>query len=165
MNLLRVFILTALLVFTAGRDVLAQPMTQESFEANLYGVSEISHFGIAKARFDELTTSQRESVLRAKRVLIDVLKSLQDKDVKTSVYLTDALNKKFPSKQSFAQSLIDGETSLIGLLVTDFTLSGKGNRVELSFSVLISSEGMIVTASKKAVLVMVGTAWKLAEIA
>lgn len=164
MNISRVFILVVLLVLTASCDVLAQPMTQDAFEENLYGVSEISHFGIEKARFDELTTSQREGVLRAKGVLLGLLKALQDKNGKTEVYLTDALNKKYPSKRSFAQSLVDDETSLIGLLVTDFTIAGNGKRVELSFSVVASSEGMIVTASKKAVLVAAGLSWKLAEI-
>lgn len=153
-----------MVVMMLSRSVFAQAMTQQSFESNFYALSQISYFGLDKTRYDSLTTAQRNSVLRARGVLLAVLKALQDREGRTAEYLTDSLNKEFPTKRSFAQSLLDDETSLIGLIVTDFAIDGNNKRIELTFSAIVSTEGTIITAKKKAVLVGIGSSWKLASI-
>lgn len=164
MRAIQFIILYAVLVVSSSGHSFAQEISQSAFEANLFGISEISHFGIDKTRFDEMSANQRVGVLGAKKVLLTILKSLQDRKGKINVHLTNAMNNKFPTKKAFAQGLVDEETSLLGLLVTDFAVLEDGKKVELGFSVLTSSEGTIVTGNKKATLTAVGPSWKLDDI-
>jgi hypothetical protein len=164
MKTLRLWVLCLLSLLTLTQGAVAQSLSQERFEAKFYGVSEISRFGIDKERFDELTQSQREGVLQGKKVLFDVLKAIQDKNGRPNAYLADSLNKKYPTKQLFAQSVMDEETSLIALIVSDFSVDTEGHQVELAFSVVSSSEGTMVVNQKKALLQAVGSTWKLVRI-
>ena len=136
----------------------------QSFENAVYGISEISHFGGDPAELGRLSAESRSEVIHAKSVLVNVLKSLQDKNLKSHLYLTDALAKKFPTEQSFARSLLDPETSLLALLVNDFTFSANNAQIVFKFSLVMSSEGSLATADKSATLIKVGPDWKFASI-
>ncbi len=157
-------ILAVLILLGFSQLVAARTMSQTAFETELFGLSELSHFGIDKARYEALTSAQRDGLLRARAAVLDLLKELQRTDGQPLRFLTDSLKRKYPTKQAFASSLLEVETSLIGVLVTDFLVSADGKNVELSFTAILSSEGMIVTGSKKAVLVREGKSWRVAQI-
>ena len=136
----------------------------QSFENAVYGISEISHFGGDPAELGRLSAESRSEVIHAKSILVNVLKSLQDKNIKSHMYLTETLAKKFPTEQSFARSLLDPETSLLALLVNDFTFSANNAQIVFEFSLVMSSEGSLATADKSATLIKVGPDWKFASI-
>ena len=151
------------LLFSAG-SIFAADTERDSFETSIYGVSEISHFHADPARMNQLSAETRTDIVQAKSVLVNALKAIQDKNGKPQKYLSVALNKKFPTKQLFAQSLMDEETSLIALLVDDFTVSKDGTQVVFRCSVIVSSEGSITAADRSATLQKTGQDWKLAGI-
>jgi uncharacterized protein YktB (UPF0637 family) len=95
---------------------------------------------------------------------VNALKSVQDKNGKPQQYLSVALNKQFPTKQMFAQSLLDEETSMIALLIDDFTVSQDGTQVTFRFSAVLSSEGSITAMDRSATIQKVGQDWKLSAI-
>ena len=150
------------LLFSSG-SIFAADTERDSFETSIYGISEISHFHADPARMNQLSAETRADIVRAKSVLVNALKAVQDKNGKPQKYLSVALNKQFPTKQQFAQSLMDEETSLIALLVDDFTVSKDETQVVFHCSVIVSSEGSITAADRSATLQKTGQDWKLAS--
>ncbi|CAH1082865.1 hypothetical protein NTG1052_430004 [Candidatus Nitrotoga sp. 1052] len=97
------------MLFTFAGSSLAADTPLQSFEASIFGISEISHFGLDEQRFNRLSIDQRKNILLAKETLLGFFKAIQNKDGKPQQYLSSALNKKFPTKQRVVQSLVDEE--------------------------------------------------------
>jgi hypothetical protein len=142
----------------------ALEIDQKSFEHSIYGVSEISHFTLDTQRFNRLSAHQKQDILLAKTVLLELLKAVQDINGNPNQYLSSAFNKQFPIKKSFAQSLLDEETSLIALIVGDFTIPEDNTKIILRFSVISSSEGNMVVTEKSATIQKMDAGWKLIGI-
>lgn len=156
-------ILLALLLFIAN-PVLGQESTQQQFEASIFGVSEISHFGIEAKRYSQLTAEQRGSLLEGKRILLSLFKAIQDRNGEPNQYLSDSLNQQFPTKQRFVQSLVDEETSLVAMLISSFNISKDGSEISFDYAVISSSEGMISSTERKATVRKTKRGWLISKI-
>lgn len=153
-----------ILVMIGGGSAFAANALLQEFESSLFGVSEISHFGLDEQRFNKLSTEQRENILLAKDVLLGLFKAIQNKNGKPQQYLSDELNKKFPTKLEFVQSLVADETSILALIIGDFTISKDGKNIVFHFSVISSAEGMVAVTEKVATVRNSGAGWRVAKI-
>lgn len=153
-----------LIMYVQAGSAYAADTQQQSFEASLFGISEISHFGLDEQRFNQLSIKQRVDVLQAKELLFNLFKSIQNKDGKPQQYLSSALNKKFPTKREFVQSLVDEETSLLAMIIGDFSIGKGGNSIVFHFSIISSTEGIVAVTEKTATVQNFDEGWKVAKI-
>jgi hypothetical protein len=137
---------------------------RDAFENSVYGVVEISHFHADPAKLKQLSAETRGNVVLAKTALVNALKAVQDENGKPQEYLSAALNKQYPTKQGFAQSLLDEEVSMIAVLIDDFTVSPDGTQVNFRFSVVLSTEGLLTAMDRSATIQKVGHDWKVSTI-
>ena len=161
----RMFFFSCIMACTfVGSSFAANTPQQQAFEASLFGISEISHFGLDEQRFNKLTLLQQQKILLAKESLFKLLKAIENKDGKPQQYLSNALNKKFPTKQAFVQSLVDDETSLLAMIIGDFSISKDEKNVVFHFSVISFSEGNITVTEHIATIQNSDTGWKISKI-
>lgn len=111
-----------------------------------------------------MSANDQSSVVAAKKLLQTILIAIQHKKGDLSLYLTESMNRRYPTKQELFKSMVDDESSVLGLLATDFNCQNGCTSVELGFSAVTSSEGIITVSSKRATLTVVGGQWKMASV-
>jgi hypothetical protein len=142
-----------------GRSASSQTTEEKSFEAKMYSIEAISHFGIDDHRFAALTDTQRRSLVESRNDLIAMLQAIQHKrDVTT--YASREMVHKFETSTALAASIIDPETSILAAGVSDFALVDKGT-IRLNFFALVSSEGNMIVSEKAAVLKETDSGWRV----
>jgi hypothetical protein len=146
------------LIFDGSRTA-AQTIDRKSFEAKLYQIEPISHFGIDEQRFATLTETQKQEVIDARRDLIDMLRAIQMKR-NALTYVTTDMAKKYRSSSALASSLLEPETTILGAGISDFTFVD-AQTVKLHFFVAAFSEGNIVISEKFAVVKKTEGAWRV----
>lgn len=119
---LSIIYLNIFIVFINTTTASAASIPLQPFENSIFGIAEISHFGIEENRIKQLSAGQKEDVLLAKEALLNLLKSIQYKDGKPQLYLSEAMNSSFPTKKEFVQSLIGEETSLLAMMISNFSI-------------------------------------------
>jgi len=149
----------ALVLIFGGRSASAQTIDQKSFEAKLYSIEPISHFGIDEQRFATLTETQKQALVDSRRTLIDMLRAIQLKR-NALTYLTTDMAKKYRNSSALASSLLEPETMILGAGISDFTFVDV-ETIKLHFFVAVFSEGNIVVSEKSAVMKKTEAGWRV----
>ncbi len=150
-------ILCALGVF--GRSARGQTTEQKSFEAKMFSIEAISHFGKDDHRFAGLTDAQKRSLVESRNNLIAMLQAIRHRRDVTR-YASREMVRKYGSSTALAASIIDPETSILAAGVSDFALVDK-ETIKLNFFAVLSSEGNIVISGKAAVLKETDSGWRV----
>lgn len=142
-----------------ARTASGQTTQEKSFEAKLYSIEAVSHFGIDDHRFAALTDTQRRSLVESRNDLVAMLQAIQHRrDV--TIYASREMVRKFQTSGALAASIIDPETSILAAGVSDFALVGKGT-IRLNFFAVVSSEGNMIVSEKIAVLKETDSGWRV----
>jgi hypothetical protein len=154
----------AIAVFVAlgllSRGGSGQTTGRKSFEAKMFSIEDICHFGIDDERFAALTKEQKTSLVEARNVLMAMLQAIQHKRDVTK-YASSEMVAKYKTSSALAASLIDPETSILAAGVSDFSLVDSGT-IRLNFFAVVSSEGNIVVSEKAALLRQTDSGWRFA---
>ena len=142
------------------RSAYGQTTERKSFEAKIYSIETISHFGISDEKFAGLSEAQRRSLIEARSDLMDMLQAIQHRRDVTR-YATPAMVGKYRTSSALAASVIEPETSILAAGVSDFSFAD-AETIKLNFFAVVSSEGNIVVSEKTAVLREVDSAWRFA---
>jgi hypothetical protein len=145
-----------------GRATYGQTMERKSFEAKIYSIEAISHFGVSDEKFAALTDAQKRSLVEARNDLMDMLQAIEHKRDVTK-YATPETVGKYKTSTALAASMIDPETSILAAGVSDFALVGT-RTIRLNFFAVVSSEGDIVVSEKTAVLKETDSGWRFAGL-
>jgi hypothetical protein len=141
----------------------AQEPSVEVFRDELLEPIEISTWTIESERLTELSPRQREDLLSARAVLGEFFRSLERIDGDPRPFITDEYARQKGDKQSIRQSLIDYETTVRQIRLTDFSLL-REDALELSFYTMVFSEGTYVVGEARATLRRVGEAWRVDDV-
>lgn len=144
------------------RGAYGQATERKTFEAKMYSIETISHFGVSDEKFAALTDTQKHSLLEARSDLMDMLEGIQHRRDVTK-YATPAMVAKYKTSSALADSMIEPETSMLAAGVSDFSFVG-AQTIKLNFFALVSSEGNIDVSEKTAVLKQVDSAWRFAGL-
>jgi hypothetical protein len=145
--------------FLAG-TTRGQTMERKSFEAKMYSIEAIDHFGVSDDKFAALTDVQKQGLVEARNDLIALLRAIQYRRDVTK-FVTHEMVSKYRTSSALAASLIAPETSILAAGVSDFALVDKGI-IKLNFFAMVSSEGDIVVSEKTAVLKDTDSGWRFA---
>lgn len=139
-----------------------QTAERKSFEAKIFSIEAISHFGVSDEKFAALTEVQRGSLIAARSNLMDMLQAIEHRrDVRR--YATPEIVAKYKTSSALAASMIESEASILAAGVSDFSFAETGT-IKLNFFAVVSSEGNIVVSEKTAVLKEVDSAWRFAGL-
>lgn len=138
----------------------SQTVEREAFEAKIYSIEAVSHFGVSDEKFAALTDVQRKSLVEARDDLMGMLQAIQHRRDVTR-YATRETVRKYKTSADLAASLIEPETSILAAGISDFALVDKGT-IRLNFFAIVSSEGDIVVSEKAAVLRETDAGWRFA---
>jgi hypothetical protein len=141
---------------------LSQNASQKSFEDRLYPVAEIRHFNLDPQQFAALTDTDKKNLLSARDALIGLLRAIETRS-STIPFAAPGLIKKHKDSAGLAASLIDPETSIHAVGITDFTLSKPGE-IHLHFFVIVFSEGSMSVSEKSATIQHLDAGWRVAAI-
>ncbi len=145
-----------------GQGLYGQATERKSFEAKMYSIEEISHFGVSDEKFAAVTEAQRRSLIEARSDLMGMLQAIQRRRDVTR-YVTPQMVGKYTTSAALAASIIEAETSMLAAGVSDFSFAN-ARTVKLNFFVVVSSEGNIVVSEKTAVLTQVDSTWRFAGL-
>ena len=145
-----------------GRTTYGQTTERKSFEARIYSIEVISHFGVNDEKFAALTDAQKRGVVEARNDLMDILQAIEHRRDVTR-YATPEMVGKYKTSTALAASMIDPETSILAAGVSDFALAGT-RTIRLNFFAVVSSEGSIVVSEKTAVLKETDSGWRFAGL-
>jgi hypothetical protein len=138
----------------------AQTTEKKAFEGKMYSIETVSHFGIAADRFAAMTEAQRRSLVEARNDLMPMLQAIQHKrDVMR--YASREMVGKYGTSAAIAASVIEAETSILAVGLSDFALVDK-RTIKLNFFAVLSSEGNILVSEKTAVLKQTDSGWRVA---
>jgi hypothetical protein len=149
-----------LLVQTSA--ALCQNTSQETFENKLYSIAEIKHFGLDPQQFVALSDTDKNNILAARDALIGLLRAIETNSSITP-FVAPELIKKYKDSATLAASLIDPETSIHAVGITDFTL-GKQGEIHLHFFAVVFSDGSMAVSEKSATIQRSNTGWRVATI-
>jgi len=152
--------LVAIVLF--GGSTYGQEAERKPFEAKMYSIEAISHFGVGDDRFAALTDAQKRNLVEARNDLMAMLQAIQNKGDVTR-YATKQTVNKYKSSTALAASLIEAETSILAAGVSDFVLVDK-ETIKLKFFAVVSSEGEIVVSEKTAVLKETESGWRFSAL-
>lgn len=145
-----------------GRSAYGQTTQRESFEAKIYSIETINHFGVSDEKFAALTEVQKRSLIEARNDLMDMLQAIEHRrDVRR--YVTPEMVGKYKTSNALAASMIEPETSILAMGVSDFSFVGT-RTIRLHFFAVVSSEGNIVVSEKTAVIKEVDSSWRFAGL-
>jgi hypothetical protein len=116
-------LLSSLLVLVSC--AIAQATTKGSFEKEIYSIAQLKHFSLDDQRLAALSESDKTNVLQCRAVLVNLFRSLEQGSA-VSQYLAPELTAKYRTPDALAAALIDPETSVLAVGVSDFTLEGDG---------------------------------------
>jgi hypothetical protein len=145
-----------------GRATSGQTTEMKSFEARIYSIEAISHFGASDEKFATLTDVQKRGLVNARNDLMDMLKAIEHRRDVTR-YAMPELVGKYKTSAALAASMIAPETSILAAGVSDFAFVGT-RTIRLNFFAVVSSEGNIVVSEKTAVLKETDSGWRFAGI-
>ncbi|MFZ1157167.1 MAG: hypothetical protein WA766_13850, partial [Candidatus Acidiferrales bacterium] len=151
----------AVLFTLFGRNACGQATERESFEAKIYSIEAISHFGIDDGKFAALADAQKRSVIESRNDLMAMLQAIQHR-LDVTRFASREMVRKYRTSTALAASIIDPETSILAAGVSDFALIDK-ETIRLKFFAVLSSEGNIIISEKAAVLKQTDSAWRVAE--
>jgi hypothetical protein len=142
-----------------GQSARGQATTEKSFEARMYSIEAISHFGLDDRRFATLTDAQERSLVESRDDLLAMLQAIEHKRDATT-YASREMVRKHGTSTALAASIIDPETSILAAGVSDFALVDRST-IKLKFFAVLSSEGNIVISEKAAVLKETDSGWRV----
>jgi len=145
-----------------GGSAFGQGTERKSFEAQLYSIETIGHFGVSDDKFAALTDVQKHDLVEARNDLMAMLQAIQNRGDVTK-YATRQMVSKYRSSAALAASLVEPETSILAAGVSDFALADKGT-IRLKFFAVVSSEGNIVVSEKTAVLRETESGWRFSAL-
>src|ERR1017187_2494323 len=145
-----------------GRAASGQTAERESFEARMYSIEAISHFGVSDEKFAALTEVQRRSLIEAPSNLMNMLQAIQHRRDVTR-YVTPEMVGRYKTSAALAASIMDAETSMLAAGISDFSFVDAGT-IKLNFFAVVSSEGNVVVSEKTAVLKQVDSTWRFARL-
>jgi len=134
-----------------GRGARGQTTEQKSFDAKMYSIEAIDHFGTGDEKYAALTDMQKRSLVEARNDLMDMLQAIQHKRDVTK-YVSQGM--------ALVGSIIDPETSILAAGISEFDFVDKG-AIRLKFFALVFSEGNIVVSEKAAVLKSTDSGWRV----
>jgi len=156
-----IFACTLLLVgSTAAAQGAPQEAFQEAFEDKLFSLAEIKHFNLAPQQFAALSDADKKNLMQARDALVALFKAIEANKPTVS-YVTPELAKKYKDSASLAASLIEPETSIHAIGVTEFKLLKEGE-IRLSFFAVVFSEGTMAVSEKSAILKKIDSSWRVA---
>jgi hypothetical protein len=127
----------------------------------MYSIEEVSHFGIDDAGFAALTDTQKQSLVEARNHLISMLQAVQHGSDATK-YASPEMMAKHKTSTDLAASLLEPETSILAVGVSNFTFVDE-RTIKLNFFAVVSSEGNILASEKVAVLRRGDSVWRVAS--
>jgi hypothetical protein len=142
---------------------IAQTTASGSFEEKLYSIAQLKHFGLGNQKLAGLTESDKINVLQCRAVLVNVFRALQ-KESGALQYLTPELAARYKTPDALAAALIEPETSVLAVGVSDFTLQN-GSQIRLEFFAVTDSEGAIAASEMFATLRRTGSSWRVSGFA
>lgn len=143
-----------------GSTAAAQGTSQEVFEDKLYSLTEIKHFNLDPQQFAALSDADKKNVLQARDTLVALFKAIERNKPALS-YVTPELAKRYKDSASLAAGLIEPETSIHAIGVTEFKLLNEGE-IRLGFFAVVFSEGTMAVSEKSAILKKIGSSWCVA---
>jgi hypothetical protein len=146
-------------VLMLGSTAAAQGTPQETFESKLYSLSEIKHFNLDPQQFSALGDADKKNLLQARDALVSLFKAIEVNKPALS-YVTPELAKKYKDSASLAAGLIEPETSIHAIGVTEFKLLKEGE-IRLSFFAVVFSEGTMAVSEKSAILKKIDSGWRV----
>jgi hypothetical protein len=149
-----------LLVLTSV--AIGQNTNQRSFEDRLYSISEIKHFSLDLGQFVALSDADKKNLFAAHDALIGLLRAIETNS-STLPFITPELARKYKNSADLGASLIDPETSIHAVAITDFRL-GKQGEIRLHFFAVVFSEGSMAVSEKSAIIQRSDTGWRVAAI-
>jgi hypothetical protein len=142
---------------------LAQAKTQESFEESLYSITQLKHFSLDPQRLAALSGTDRTNLLECRAVLVNLFAVLE-RQSDISQYLAPELTVKYKVSAALATALIESETSVLAIGVSNFTLERDG-QVRLQFFAITDSEGTITASEMFATLRRADSVWRVSGFA
>lgn len=134
-----------------------------SFEKKLYTPQVLSHFGMAKDRYQSLTPEQKIDLLEAKKMLMSFFVSIQNPDSDLSEFLAQEFLERYKTKKELLFNLIDPETRILISAITDFELQ-QNDMIILKHYVVLFSEGDLITREDSAHFNKYESGWKIVSI-
>jgi hypothetical protein len=129
---------TALTLFCCGQHTFGQGLDKKSFETKMYSIEAISHFGLDDHRFAVLSESEKHNLLESRDDLFAMLRAIQMKQ-DARPYVTSGMVRKYGSSAALAASLVEAETSILAVGISDFALVD-GGTAKLHFFVAAFSK-------------------------
>jgi hypothetical protein len=153
--------LTIAWIFTAA--VLTQQADSDGFDRRVYAIHQLKYFSSAQEKFASLTAGDRNNILGARSVVIQLLEAVNGN--RSGVrYLTPTFASKVPSPEKLAGSLVDPETVLLAVSVSDYDLDNAGKSIHLDMVVVSHSEGEFSISEMGVSLKKPGMEWKIDEL-
>ena len=144
-----------------GHNAFSQTLSKKEFEAKMYSIEAISHFGLYPEKFASLSDSNKQNLLASRDDLMSLLRAIEQKR-DALAFVTHDLAQKYHSSTELAASLVEQETSILAAGVTDFDLID-GGAIRLHFFAVISSEGTLTVSEKSAILKKSDSGWRVAR--
>jgi hypothetical protein len=135
-----------------------------AFSASFSEPIRISGFGLDRQRIARLTASDRANLLAARFALGEFFRRLQNPAADLKELTTVGYAHRFRDELDMRKTLIDPETSILEIGITDFRLRQNKSSVELRFYALVSSEGTLVANEGSADLIGEAGAWRIDKV-
>jgi hypothetical protein len=156
----RTVLIFACTLLSLGSTAAAQGSPQDVFEDKLYSLSEIKHFNLDPQQFAALSDADKKNLLRARDTLVALFKAIEVNEPTLS-YIAPELAKKYKDSAALAAVLIEPETSIHAIGVTEFKLLKQGE-IRLTFFAVVFSEGTMAVSEKSAILKKIDSSWRVA---
>jgi hypothetical protein len=124
----------------------------------------VSGFGLDSRKVAELKAGDIASLEAAKSTLGQFFRKLMEPGADLLGLTTAAYAHSYHDQMAMRKALIDPETSILEVGVTDFNLQQNGRSVELHFYALVSSEGMLAANEGSAELTAGAGAWRINKL-
>ncbi len=124
-------------------STLVYGQTADEFLTELFSPVELIKFGIVTPQqYPQLTELDKENLLKAKAILIEFLKSFNQRDIDPLDYLHPAIRKKYKDRPTLYQQEFGYAESLLEIKIFNFLLKGQ-NKDEIVFYAALTdtSEG------------------------
>jgi hypothetical protein len=152
-----------LILLVLASCALGQTAASGSFEEKLYSIAQLKHFSLDDQRLAALNEADRANILHCRAVLVNLFGSLE-RQADVLQYLAPELAAKYRTPDALAASLIEPETSVLAIGVSDFTLE-KDRKIRLQFFAITDSEGTITASEMFATLRRVDSSWRVSGFA
>lgn len=153
----RITVMSILLLALMATDGIAQGRT---FDQEVFSLHQLKIL-TSKGKTATLSTQQRREVLRARQVVISLLQHLNDGRDGLG-YLTPQLAKRFKDTDELARAIIDPETVLLAVAVTDYDMDKAGD-ITFQIYVVVESEGAFHVPGMTVQLQLLQNTWKVAD--